>query len=371
MCVSGIYALKIDEEKVGSITTGVVDISLDEYTLNAQKEEVPYKQESEIVMPGQEKELIAKVKNIGIDCYVRAKIEVLNSDIDTSKFIQGISSDWKKQGDYYYYVPILKANSDIKIFDKIKIPEYFSEDYAGRKIVLQIQAQAIQARNFEPDYQSKDPWKGAEIKKSIDEINPADTGTGSHRITLTYVNGTKSYISVPTEFFKQMESLVPGDNVTGTIKLKGKSDYKKTKYYFKISENNMQESQEELLNKIQLTITSKRDGKIIYKGSILNCKNILLGEYNSNDERELTFNLYVPIELDNEYVLIKTDTTWTFWSEEEGKSQKPDSAEGEVSPQTGDFATYVVLTIFFISVICQIIILLLIYKEKKKTKEQE
>ena len=69
--VSGIYALVDDviNNTESTISTSYVDIKLEEYQ-NGE----PYTKENEVVMPGEIVPLNTKISNLGIDCYVRAKI---------------------------------------------------------------------------------------------------------------------------------------------------------------------------------------------------------------------------------------------------------------------------------------------------------
>ena len=71
MSVSGIYSLnrEINVTETG-ISTGAVDIEIKEYN-NTQ----PFDEDGKSVMPGDEIVLIPRVNNLGVDCYLRAKIE--------------------------------------------------------------------------------------------------------------------------------------------------------------------------------------------------------------------------------------------------------------------------------------------------------
>ena len=75
--ISGIYALVDDviNNTESVISTSYVDIKLEEYQ-NGE----PYTKENEVVMPGEVVSLNTKINNLGINCYVRAKIEyILNN----------------------------------------------------------------------------------------------------------------------------------------------------------------------------------------------------------------------------------------------------------------------------------------------------
>ena len=77
MFISGIYALKEEINKTESgLSTGAVDIELKEYNKHNQ----PFDEDGKHVMPGDEIILIPRVNNLGIECYLRAKIEYYIED---------------------------------------------------------------------------------------------------------------------------------------------------------------------------------------------------------------------------------------------------------------------------------------------------
>lgn len=121
MGISGIYALAESGANQDNISAGNVDIKITEYTLNENNEEVIHSEQNKIVELGQNVSLIEKVKNLGEECYVRAKITIEGTD--DVECVQGISGNWKKIDSYYYYEKKVNIGDEIKIFDTVKIPE--------------------------------------------------------------------------------------------------------------------------------------------------------------------------------------------------------------------------------------------------------
>ena len=72
MCISGIYSLsnEVINSTESTISTGAVDIELKEY--NGSNE--PFSEDGKVVVPGEDISLIPRVNNLGIECYLRAKI---------------------------------------------------------------------------------------------------------------------------------------------------------------------------------------------------------------------------------------------------------------------------------------------------------
>ena len=135
MGVSGTYAVATGSSNTNVFSTGVVDIQLSEYTLNKNNEEVPYENQYTNVIPNQEISLIEKIQNDAANCYVRAKIILVNDagqNLDLT--IIGMPEDWKKIGEYYYYEPALNTGDEITIFEKIKFPQDILYSIFDKKI---------------------------------------------------------------------------------------------------------------------------------------------------------------------------------------------------------------------------------------------
>ena len=195
MGVSGIYALADGGSNESSLSAGNIDIKIMEYTLNSDNEEIMYNEQNQIVEYGQIISLIEKVRNLGAECYIRVNITMEGANV--TECIQGFSEDWQKIGPYYYYKKKVNTNDEIKIFDTVKIPNALP-DTTYNQITLAVVVDAIQTRNFEPNYESEDPWNGIEIEKSI--YNSYDIDGDTNKYTIEYEDGCNKYISVSDDF---------------------------------------------------------------------------------------------------------------------------------------------------------------------------
>ena len=370
MSISGIYAL-ILQTTGGKFNTGGVDIEIQNYSLNSEETEVKYDNENNEVSPSEVISLISKIENYGENCYVRTKIFYINDAINFKKYVTGMSDEWEKHGDYYYYKRTLNKDEKLKIFDTIKIPDNIRELTSESKIKLEITAEAVQEKNFEPDFSKEDPWQGIVPTQSVN--TKYDINTNDNYIVIKYEDGADEDINVPNNFFEEMKNLMPGDSYTSSVEIKNKNN-KKAKYYFKLSLNEENKIYQELLNNIDLIISNK-NGKILYNGKMINDKKILLGEYSIGQEDKLDLKIIVPKELENKYANLGSTLNLIFSVEYEKENTENNNAENnntdnktenenKMNPKTGDKIN-VAITIFVLSSIGMIIVSFLDYREKR------
>ena len=154
MCISGIYSLSDEMNKTESgLSTSAVDIEIQEYNQNNE----PFSENGKIVMPGDEIMLIPRINNLGIECYIRAKITytINNENFDILNYIDGDYKSWNKDGDYYYYNSVLDKEESVDLFNRIEIPGNLSSAYQGKNVVVNIEVDAIQERNFDGNWSNK------------------------------------------------------------------------------------------------------------------------------------------------------------------------------------------------------------------------
>ena len=109
---------------------------------------------------------------------------------------------------------------------------------------------------------------------------------------------------------------------------------------------------------------------------MLNNEQILLGEYQENENDKLEFKISIPNELGNEYMLLNPEITFEFSSEKDeqnnidnkDKEKNKDVIERiKNNPQTGDKVN-VAIIIFYISTVGLVIVMILDRKENKREK---
>ena len=72
--------------------------------------------------------------------------------------LDGISDEWVKQGEYYYYTQPLKNGESADFFQNVTIPAAWTSKAQDRVLGLTVTAEAVQAANFTPDFNSESPW---------------------------------------------------------------------------------------------------------------------------------------------------------------------------------------------------------------------
>lgn len=95
--------------------------------------------------------------------YIRVRVDFEGSDekftksmLDELVGLLDINSGWTKvdvrgKNEYYfYYNTAVEAGNAVTVFDEVKIPEKWNKDIAGKTLVMNVTAEAIQAEGFTP-----------------------------------------------------------------------------------------------------------------------------------------------------------------------------------------------------------------------------
>ena len=182
MSITGIYSLSDEINKAESgLSTSAVDISIQEYNQNNEI----FLENGKRVMPGDEITLIPRINNLGIDCYIRAKITytIDQETIITSDYIEGNYTSWTNKDDYYYYDSILEKGKSIDLFDKVKIPN-LDIDYQG-KVIVGFTAPDKQTITIDPNHTTIVTYRYTRNKYTLtvtntDYVSPTSTASGTY-----------------------------------------------------------------------------------------------------------------------------------------------------------------------------------------------
>ena len=375
MCISGIYAftnlsiVSVENE----MNTGAVNIELKEYTINQDEKEVLYDEYAQSVLPGEVISLIPRITNLGEECYIRAKVSYTNADnklVSADNNIKQESDNWIKCGEYWYYKLVVNSGENIDIFKSLQIPVDISNEYQGKPINLNITTEAVQAKNFQPDFDSDLPWKNINAKKATNEIYHTDKVQLNSNVKIEYENNADYYINISDDFFGELSFIMPGDVITEEVVIENNSSNKieyfvSTDKIFAVSEK-----ASELLNKLHLII--KVDEEIIYNEKLFKIDNLSLGKFEKNSSAKLKFIVTVPEDLENEYSALNATLKWNFSMNVEENVESPEEKpkdEQVQEPQTGDIKTIIIFTIFFISAI-GLIVSIILEKFQKTTDKK-
>lgn len=351
MIISGSLALAdtINTLQNTSISTTAVHIEIEDCTPDNSEES-----NVKLLMPGDSVSFVPKVVNYGTPCYIRAKISVkvngINEDVET--FIGGISSSLEKRGDYYYYNNIVAENEQIDIFEIVKLPSQIENTYQGKELLVEVHAEAVQARNFDPSGE----WN-VEIEETLDRQYSISDDTEPVESNIIYQNETEKYIKNSNPFFSELARLVPGDQIQEEISIEDIE--RSSKFTLEIQSKNKEGQDIDLLEKVMLKI-EKENGTVLYDGNIKNYTVREIANLNSGETEKLIATISLPADLGNEYALKGATILWIYNGEYEGKENPdiiidPDDKESPASdkntPMTGDIKLDCYLALFIISTI--------------------
>lgn len=362
--ISGAYAVFSDSVTVKNhIATGDINISLKEYQKKNGKE-IFYRNPIE-VLPGDFISKIPRITNQGMPCWIRTKISFQNNlemkDGFGEKNIEGISRDWKKKGEYYYYTKPLKKGESVDFFTGVSVPFFWTEDYSGQKLRIGIQADAIQAANFHPDFQEMSPWGNQIVEKCIHETNgKTDCKLEDVELSVKFHGDAQKLLAVPADFFRNFGAILPGDTKKDEISISN-TDKNAVEIFFRTEIQNQTKEQKELLEKLAFTVSM--NGKKFYTGNLKSSsleRSVLLGKFEPQTEGKLTFSITAPPNLKNSYALRDASVNWIFTVNKkdgvftdsplspDGSENKRYSAENSTPVKTGDNTPVFIMIVLLI-----------------------
>lgn len=314
--ISGTYGYFSDIVTVTNhIATGDVNISLKEYEVK-QGRETSYSN-PKIVLPGDVISKIPRITNHAQPCWVRARISYENDNEKlealSDRNLLGITDQWKRQGEYYYYTKVLNQGETITLFQGVEIPSAWTEEHSSQNLKVNIQADAIQAANFQPDFNAMSPWGNQEIELCVHEEN-GKTVSKKEKVELSVeFNGeAHKLLAVPDDFFANIGTAMPGDVFQDSVEISNTTK-NPAKIFFHTGLACQREDRMDMLRKLQLTISM--NGKTIYSGDLQSEKlksDISLGKFQPGEKGTMEFTISVPKELKNAYALRDTAVKWYF-----------------------------------------------------------
>lgn len=142
------------------ITTGGVNIELEETMLNDKGQEIPFANQTG-VMPGQEISKIVRVTNKDAEAWIRIQVvETIDGKADSENVIRinynlgTAPTQWtEKDGWYYYNKPLANGETTEPLFEGVTLAgREMDNKYQNKDIVVSVSAQAVQtANNAIPD----------------------------------------------------------------------------------------------------------------------------------------------------------------------------------------------------------------------------
>lgn len=263
------YAAQQEISVTNRFETGIVDIHIQEYQKNADEVETLWV-DRPTVLPGESISKIPRITCDGNDCYIRCKITIRGTTEITEDDLYGISADWVKADDgYYYYTAVVPTHHSVDLFEGITIPTDLSDAMQSQTFWIDIDAEAIQSKNFTPDFTSDSPWKEVDIERCQKEGQydiSSLKGTDSLNFEITYEGDSKQLLVNQEDFFENFPYLMPGDTYSDSVTIQNQSG-KQTNLYFRTE----MVDDSKLLEKITLSITYTDEAgnqTLVYEGTV-------------------------------------------------------------------------------------------------------
>lgn len=241
----------------------------------------------------------------------------------TDLCLNGISDQWIKAADgYYYYKDIVPTGETVQFFESVSFPTEWTEEIAGFTCGLEVTSEAVQAANFYPDFEGDSPWGDTEIEVCIHENDGTIKSKEQNHTTMAVSLDatTAQLVTDAKDFFANFDEFMPGDTMSDTLHIENKNSHEAEIFFHTETPDDLTEEQQDLLKNLQLTISV--NGKNIYTGDLesteLN-KKISLGVYKKGGTGTVDFKIHMPEEDKNIYALRDTKITWVFdcgWTEE-------------------------------------------------------
>lgn len=309
---------------------GGIEVSLDVYAEDGQGDRTdPYP----ILFPGQPASYVIQVNNHYDASWVRVRIDGLLNEEEPIEVIPLSDSRWIRRGDYYYYTEPLGCEESVVMCRAIEIPP--DAGYQGT-VSLGISAGAIQAENFQPDFDREDPFRGVKTEATAH----IDEGQWQHNmeqvqgpVHISYDDAASSLVD-DTGLFGDGDgpnALLPGTRLQDSFLVRNDSGNIKELSLFSM------ETGEHIPEAKRVLLQIERDGRLLYQDSLLNedlKQGILLAVLPPGTESRVTFTIRVPEDMTNAMAVQNIAVEWAFQATER-QMPPPDNsgATGQDAPE--------------------------------------
>lgn len=295
-------------ETVNNLGMGAVGINIAEYQIDKDGKEADY-EDFKTILPGQKISKISRITNTGEPAWIRCKLEFVSETeleaLDES-MITLASDKWIKRGDYYYWPKAVPTGEHVDFTESVLFPKEWTEKVANTEFQIIISADAVQERNFTPDFLAEDPWFGTMIEMTMYEKSRV-IPTEDKAFEVVFRNGTEGLFANTEDFFANWSTMMPGDVFEDTLHIKN-SYSTPIELYFSTETI----ADDILIKQIGLEIRDGSD-KVIYSGTLHGAlAEMKLIWLNPGDETNLKYKVTVPKELTNKYAMMDTKTKWIF-----------------------------------------------------------
>ena len=307
--------------------TGKVEISLQELTA-AGWDEAGGK--TQLVSAGEKLNYAPGIANRRADCYVRVRIGISTDSGEVpggpESYIYGIDNKWTKAGDYYYFKDVLRKGSYAEIFEGISVPEDWDSDTAGA-LTVSVKAEAIQSRNFQPDFDDVMPWGAVMLEEASagGSTYNAEPVISTSEVTF---DSAGSFQCDTEDLFDIREEILPGDRYSKKVTVKNGSG--------RPLDMAMNISAEENFINEKICLSVLCGNETIFCGTAAEAADrgsMAAGRIAASDAKEITVEMALPADADNDYAEIQDSIVWEITADDCEEDEESQRTEGM---QTGD-----------------------------------
>lgn len=275
-------------------------------------------QSNDLIAPGMRVKYEPVISYQGVDAYIRFTLDISEDDLTLYHFT-GLSDDWVRRGRYFYYRKPVHHKEEIETFKSFHIPETWDEtmpqDFMGSTFTITASCDAVQAKNFSPDFERENPWGSLEIEdNAYDGDTYVETISSKKELVGLTFNGFSKY-TLNSDILVE-ENILPGDTYENEIVLTNKGG-KDTEVFFSVSEMKAFTDKNNLLDAVELTL--RLDDKEFYHGTLraaelVNWKSLVYMKPDST--HRLSYKIHMPKELQNAYEEKLDKFQWNFQAKE-------------------------------------------------------
>lgn len=290
---------------------GAVDIELHQ----------SFPEEQTMILPGQMVSIKSSVENKDQPAWIRVKLEYPVSGEGLEELEDSLvtfaDGAWEKIGSYYYFKKPAATGDVIPFTEAIRFPEDWDNTMVQATLGMVFTAEAVQEKNFTPDFGSDDPWHGVVIE-AYDGTDYVMKEENDERFSIIYKNGSEGLITVGDDFFSNWSDIMPGDELDGELMIENQMKIP-VELYFDMENS----GEEELLDMMNITITN--GSKVVYDGPLSGAvkPEVLLKRYQTGEKTKFKYHLSVSPDITNTYALSEFTSVWTFSAKEIPPKAKP------------------------------------------------
>ena len=279
---------------------------------------------------------VPRITNRGTKCYLRVRLlgKAGSQVFPLQEELDGVGEGWLQKGEYLYYEKPVSYGEAIDVCQAFRLPDRW-DFYQDKTLQVQVDADAVQDKNFHPDFSSEHPWGEVVVTASrieagnrLEAVEPVgdDLQRAEGQPCSVIADRENGMVLDQDGFFPHIMFL-PGDSHTETLQLSNQETHK-IQILMKA-----EWEKSSFLDQMQLRIDN---GGGFYDGVLTGAE---LRDYRPlatlepGETRMVDVTLSFPESADNPYQQSSDDIRWCF-------AIKPERRGG--FPVTGDTAFWAI-----------------------------